>query len=194
MIVLLGLTYAVGPAPPQQSLGFPSSYSSQWAGAKAAFLLLQEQGYRVERWEKSPEDLPGNSEGALLILAEPTERGSESERMAIRRFVSGGGRVLAMGAERGGSGSGHRCLVRGGVGPATQILSGAPPFADHARRARNHHGGARHVYVEHASMARALRRRRASRGVVVSASGRARSSGGLRRRLYRTARYATRTI
>ncbi len=99
MIVLLGLTFAVGPAPPQQSLGFPSSYSSQWAGAKAAFLLLQEQGYRVERWEKSPEDLPGNSEGALLILAEPTERGSESERMAIRRFVSGGGRVLAMGAD-----------------------------------------------------------------------------------------------
>ncbi len=99
MVVLLALTFSVGPAPAQQSLGFPSSYSSQWAGAKAAFLLLQEQGYRVERWEKSPEDLPGNSRGALLILAEPTESGTTSERAAIRRFVSGGGRLLAMGAD-----------------------------------------------------------------------------------------------
>jgi len=98
MIVLVGLTYAVGPAPAQQSLGYPSSYASEWAGAKAAFLLLQEQGYQVERWEKSPEDLPANPDGALLVLAEPNQTASASERAAIRRFVSGGGRVLAIGA------------------------------------------------------------------------------------------------
>ena len=58
LVVLLGVTYAVGPAPAQQSLGYPSSYTSEWGGAKAAFLLLQDEGYQVERWEKSPEDLP----------------------------------------------------------------------------------------------------------------------------------------
>ena len=88
LVVLVGLTYAVGPAPAQQSLGYPSSYTSEWAGAKAAFLLLQDDGYRVERWEKSPEDLPANPDGALLVLAEPSQGGSASELAAIRRFVS----------------------------------------------------------------------------------------------------------
>jgi hypothetical protein len=98
MVVLLGLTFALGPAPVQQSLGYPSSYASEWAGAKAAYLLLEEQGYRVERWEKSPEDLPENPDGAVLVLAEPTQAASASELAAIRRFVSAGGRVLAIGA------------------------------------------------------------------------------------------------
>jgi len=98
LVVLLGITYAVGPAPAQQSLGYPSSYTSEWAGAKAAFLLLQDEGYRVERWEKSPEDLPANPDGALLVLAEPSQGASASELAAIRRFISAGGRVLAMGA------------------------------------------------------------------------------------------------
>jgi hypothetical protein len=98
LIVLLGVTFAVGPAPAQQSLGYPSSYTSEWAGAKAAYLLLQDEGYQVERWEKSPEDLPANPDGALLVLAEPSQGASASELAAIRRFVAGGGRVLAMGA------------------------------------------------------------------------------------------------
>ncbi len=98
LVVLLGITYAVGPVPAQQALGYPSSYASQWAGAKAAFLLLEEQGYHVEHWEKSPEDLPANPDGAVLILAEPSQSASANERSAIRRFVSNGGRVLAMGA------------------------------------------------------------------------------------------------
>ena len=46
MVLLLALTYAVAPPARQQSIGFPSSYSSEWAGAKAAFLLLEESGYR----------------------------------------------------------------------------------------------------------------------------------------------------
>lgn len=99
MVVLLALTFTLGPAPAQQSIGYPSSYSPEWAGAKAAFLLLQEQGYRVERWEKSPEDLPAQSEGAVLVLAEPLQDGSTTELTAIRRFVTGGGRILAIGGK-----------------------------------------------------------------------------------------------
>ena len=98
MLLLLGLTYAVSPPPAQQSLGYPSSYSGDWAGAKAAFLLLQNLGYSVERWEQSPEDLPIDSKGMVLVLAEPFQGATAVERSAVRRFVSGGGRVVAMGA------------------------------------------------------------------------------------------------
>ena len=100
MVLLLGLTYALSPPPAQQSLGYPSSYSSDQGGAKAAFLLLQKLGYRVERWDESPEELPAHPNGDVLILAQPFQAASASELAAIRRFVSGGGRVLAIGAAR----------------------------------------------------------------------------------------------
>ena len=61
MVVLLALTFALAPAPAQQSIGYPSSYSPEWAGAKAAFLLLNELGYHAERWERPPEELPVRS-------------------------------------------------------------------------------------------------------------------------------------
>jgi len=98
MVVLLGLTVAVSPPPPaQQALGYPSSYSSHWAGAKAAFLLLRELGYHVERWEQSPENLPPDPQGSVLVIAGPSQGATAPERIAIRRFVSAGGRVLAAG-------------------------------------------------------------------------------------------------
>ncbi len=98
MLVLLGLTYAISPAPAQQSMGFPSSDSSGWYGAKAAYVLLEELGYSVERWDQSPENLPAGGEGSVLVLAEPLEASTANERTALRRFVTGGGRVLATGA------------------------------------------------------------------------------------------------
>jgi Domain of unknown function (DUF4350) len=97
MVVLLVLTFALAPAPAQQSIGYPSSYSPEWAGAKAAFLLLNQLGYHAERWERPPEELPADPRGTVLILAEPSEDASNEERMAIREFVSDGGRVLALG-------------------------------------------------------------------------------------------------
>ncbi len=98
MLVLLGLTYAFSPVPAQQSMGFPSSYSADWVGAKGAFLLLENLGYRVERWEQSPENLPIDAPGAVLVLAEPLQGPTMTERIAVQRFVVGGGRVLATGA------------------------------------------------------------------------------------------------
>jgi hypothetical protein len=97
MVVLLALTFVLAPTPAQQSIGYPSSYSPEWAGAKAAFLLLGQLGYRVERWERPPEELPAEPQGTVLILAEPSEDPSSEERIAIRDFVSQGGRVLALG-------------------------------------------------------------------------------------------------
>ena len=98
MVLLLALTYTLAPMPAQQSIGYPSSYSSEWDGAKAAYLLLKEMGYRAERWEESPEDLPIDSQNTVLVLAEPFESGSADQRAAIRRFVLMGGRVVATGA------------------------------------------------------------------------------------------------
>jgi hypothetical protein len=98
MLVLLGVTYVVAPPPAEQSTGYPSTYSSDWSGAEAAFLLLDEGGYHVERWEETPEDLPTQSQGLVLILADPFMGATEDERAAIRRFVAGGGRVLALSA------------------------------------------------------------------------------------------------
>ena len=97
MVVLLALTFALAPAPAQQSIGYPSSYSPEWAGAKAAFLLLNQLGYHAERWERPPEELPADPRDTVLILAEPSEDASNEERMAIREFVSDGGKVLALG-------------------------------------------------------------------------------------------------
>jgi len=98
MFVLLGLTYVLRPLPAKQAIGTPSSYSTDWLGTKAAFLLLQQSGYRVERWESPPEELPEDAAGTTLIFAEPSERGSGAERAAVSRFVSTGGRLLVMGA------------------------------------------------------------------------------------------------
>ena len=98
MLVLLGLTYLLRPAPAKQTIGIPSSYSTDWLGAKAAFLLLQQSGYRVERWQSPPEELPEDAAGTTLIFAEPSEQGSGAERAAVSRFVSAGGRLIVMGA------------------------------------------------------------------------------------------------
>src|SRR5579864_2182064 len=47
----------------------PSSYSPSWDGAKGAFLLLQNLGYNVSRWEQPPTQLP-QAANEVLILAE----------------------------------------------------------------------------------------------------------------------------
>jgi len=98
MSILLVLTYALRPAPARQAVGSPSSYSAEWLGTKAAFLLLQQSGYHVERWISSPEELPENTGGTTLIFAEPSERPSGADRAAVSRFVSAGGRLVVMGA------------------------------------------------------------------------------------------------
>jgi hypothetical protein len=87
-------------APPKSAGGsvFPSSYSSAWDGAKAAYLELQDSGYKVERWENAPTEIPGEHDREVLILAEPLMGYSSEDRTAIREFLQGGGRILATGS------------------------------------------------------------------------------------------------
>lgn len=75
----------------------PSTYSSLPGGARAAYLLLEELGYQVQRFEEPAAHLPGTGRGSLLILAEPTEAATGPDRAAIRRFLETGGRVLYCG-------------------------------------------------------------------------------------------------
>jgi hypothetical protein len=99
MVILLAITYSFGPSPAPQSYGYPSSYAADWTGAKAAYLLLEDQGYHVERWEKSPEELPAARAGDVLVIVDPFEGVSANEVAAIRRFVVDGGRIVAIGAD-----------------------------------------------------------------------------------------------
>jgi hypothetical protein len=84
----------------------PSSYSTSSGGAKAAYLVLSQAGYRLRRWERPLDNLPPNSRrnndskagsGPTLVLAEPSTAPTAEEREAVKTFVSTGGRVIATG-------------------------------------------------------------------------------------------------
>jgi hypothetical protein len=77
--------------------GHPSSYSNLRHGAKAAYLLLQQTGYPVERWNRSPKDLPADGHGILLIVAEPQSFPTTEESNALSQFLLHGGSILAAG-------------------------------------------------------------------------------------------------
>jgi len=74
----------------------PSSYSVASGGAKAAYRLLTDSGYKVERWEQSLTALP-NGEGTTLILAEPESAPTRDERAAVLQFIEQGGTLVATG-------------------------------------------------------------------------------------------------
>jgi len=74
----------------------PSSYSTASGGAKAAYLLLSEAGYKVERWESPLDQLP-QAMGKTLILAGPQEAPTRDERERLKAFLSEGGHVIATG-------------------------------------------------------------------------------------------------
>lgn len=81
----------------QQESEIPSSYSPDSQGAKAAYLLLEEQGYNVERWEQSPNALPEDVAETTLILVSPFNVPTKEERASLELFLSRGGRILATG-------------------------------------------------------------------------------------------------
>jgi len=75
---------------------YPSSYSSASGGAKAAYLLLSDTGYKVQRWERPLSDLP-DAAAKTLIVAEPGEAPTREERERVKAFVSEGGHLIATG-------------------------------------------------------------------------------------------------
>ncbi|HZU43216.1 MAG TPA: DUF4350 domain-containing protein [Terriglobales bacterium] len=90
LVVLTGLFTQPEPIPTV----YPSSYSAASDGAKATFITLQELGYKIERWEDSPTELPKNPAGTVLILADPFGKATPEEELALSHFLLDGGRVL----------------------------------------------------------------------------------------------------
>ena len=76
---------------------FATTYSTVSEGAKAAYLLLQESGYQVQRWQRSPQELPASGK-SVLLLTDPTATPDPSEVNALNRFVSSGGTLILAGA------------------------------------------------------------------------------------------------
>ena len=97
LVVLAVATALLKPSGQQGRAGYPSSYSTQWDGAKAAYLLLQELGYDVERWNESPLALGEDAEDQVLVLANPLQPPTPEETAALRRFLESGGQILATG-------------------------------------------------------------------------------------------------
>jgi hypothetical protein len=99
-VLLVGLIVVSGALAPSRNGGgtsFPSSYSNSWGGAKAAFLLLQESGYKVQRWELSPTELDEDSAHEVLVFADPLMPPTSEEKSRILGFLQNGGRVVATG-------------------------------------------------------------------------------------------------
>jgi hypothetical protein len=104
------LALLVSPPSPSPSRGTASSYSADSGGAKAAYLLLGELGYRVERWIRPPQELPdaptGNEDNGnpetpahtVLVLVDPLIPASADEKLSLLSFVQQGGEILVAGA------------------------------------------------------------------------------------------------
>ncbi len=95
----------------------PSSYLTGRHGARAAFELLQANGYTVERWEQPLSDLATRADAqTVVIFAEPIVS-TEEDLKAVRDIVAQGGRVLMIGW------TGGRLAPGGNVQPPTKFAS-----------------------------------------------------------------------
>jgi len=98
LLLLIVATVVFAPSPDEaEGEGIPTTYSTTNGGAQAAYLLLRELGYRSERWEKSPSELPANAEGKILILAGPVNFPEKAERESLLLFVRSGGWIVYAG-------------------------------------------------------------------------------------------------
>jgi len=99
LVLLIVLALALA-SPSDQDSGIASSYLSASSGARAAFLLLQQQGYQVEHWESPPAELPADP-NTILILAGPFVPPTDEERHLLQLYLARGGNVLVTGETAG---------------------------------------------------------------------------------------------
>ena len=99
-MALLALVGAVlAPAGGSQELN-GSSFGSGPKGTRAAYLLLQRLGYRVERSFAPISDMAADPGTTLLVVASPALPAADVDCRALARFVRAGGIVLATGSVR----------------------------------------------------------------------------------------------
>jgi len=98
IVVICAIGLAVLTPKEPEDDGHPSSYSTKKRGGKAAYLLLTQLGYNIERWGRNPSELPVNPQNELLIIAGPTQFPDRDETNSLQKFVASGGTVLLAGA------------------------------------------------------------------------------------------------
>lgn len=102
----------------------PSTWNTGSAGARAAYLLLAQLGYKTSRWEQPAAQLSRvDAARTTLILADAYLAGSHlmdlrGEQRGVADFLRRGGRVLATGA------SSALLLPSSGVKPSNQVFTG----------------------------------------------------------------------
>jgi hypothetical protein len=100
--VLLVVLAFFTPGEDRDKSSVPDSFLSGQHGAKAAFTLLQQTGYTVERWQQPLADLTAHAgPETVLVLAEPFSY-QPADRDAVAAILQKGGLVLATGF-RGGA-------------------------------------------------------------------------------------------
>ena len=94
----------------------PSSYLTGRHGARAAYDLLAESGYKVERWEQPLSELAAQTNhGTVVILVDPYLTLTRDFK-AVDQILERGGRILVTGMAGG-------VLVPGGAAqPTTQLM------------------------------------------------------------------------
>jgi len=95
-VFLVSALLALFLSPAESDAEFATSYSTASEGAQAAYLLLRESGYRVERWSHPPAEL-GDPSTTLLIIADPVELPEAADKAALQKFMSDGGEVVLAG-------------------------------------------------------------------------------------------------
>jgi len=123
LLLLIVATVVFAPTPDEEEAqGVPTTYSAAKRGTQAAYLLLRELGYRSERWEKSPTELPSDAEGKILIFAGPSDFPDKNERDALLTFIHSGGWIVLAGNFA------HLFFESGAVSPSS--VSRASSLAD----------------------------------------------------------------
>jgi hypothetical protein len=95
-VLLTAVSFLVAP-PDALPRNDGSSYATHADGARAAFLLLKDIGYRVERSYEPVAALRHAPARTALVLANPSALPSQQDVRALRAFVEAGGIVLATG-------------------------------------------------------------------------------------------------
>jgi Domain of unknown function (DUF4350) len=106
LITLLVVLLAVFSSDKEDDDPTPSSYSTAPHGARAAYQLLQQAGYRVERQTDSLAELDGAAgshidEHTTVIFAEPFLPNVSDSKQAVKAILDRGGRVLVTGFSGG---------------------------------------------------------------------------------------------
>ncbi len=96
-VVALSAAAAIIAPPASQGLPAGSSFSYQTDGAAAAYLTLERAGYDIRRSFDAVSALTADPASTVLILADPLDVPTNSDRRALQAMVTNGATVLLTG-------------------------------------------------------------------------------------------------